>query len=68
MNMCIAYKIESIPIKIHLFRAVEEREDQFLKKDGVKNTPNPPKLGWENYRFPAGLNVIPVSGDHNSMR
>lgn len=64
-----AYKINSIPIKIHLFRAVELCMDYFYKRDldSARKYFNHPKLGWENCNISLDFNVIPINGNHNTI-
>ncbi|XP_055301532.1 uncharacterized protein LOC129568042 [Sitodiplosis mosellana] len=75
-NMCASVKIDSLPIKIHLFKAANHHSlSTFADLDNVdksnKNSSeklfNPPKVGWEKYIPSADLNIIIVDGDHYTM-
>lgn len=68
-NMCAAYRIDSIPINIHLFKAnsldlnsIDEND-----KDEYEKHFNYPKLGWENHNQSIDLSTIPVNGNHRTM-
>jgi thioesterase domain-containing protein/acyl carrier protein len=53
------YQPLSIPIPIHLFSAMDERDDATLTRDT--------HLGWSQVLPPKQIHVIPVSGTHYSM-
>ncbi|XP_055297444.1 uncharacterized protein LOC129565992 [Sitodiplosis mosellana] len=76
-DMCIAYKIHSLPLKVHLFKAMEygllHTRNEFLNInfqhiiESNKAFYDLPKLGWENSHLTTEFHVIPVNGDHLTL-
>lgn len=68
-NICQKFKIDFLPSKIHLFKAVEHHEDDMHRKikHNVIKSFNLSKLGWENYNQLADFNVVSVDGNHSTM-
>lgn len=73
-NICQLYKIDLLPIRVHLFMASEfsylhkngnDGSNDVAQKNIEKNIKRSYKLlGWENYDFEIDFHVIPVNGDH----
>lgn len=61
-NLCAAYKIDSLPMKLHLFKASEAMPEDILAKNEMC-----PKLGWGTLGVSADINIIPVDGNHSTM-
>lgn len=71
-NISAAFKVDSIPITIHLFKATITKDHNDFnscsgdmekhKKDLSQTT-----LGWEKYNVLKNINIIPVDGDHYTM-
>lgn len=75
-NIISEYKINSLPIAIHLFKAVDHHvhnSEEFLETiykkvwEDFKKSFNYPKLGWEKFNLSNDFNVVSVPGDHFSM-
>ncbi|XP_031632773.1 uncharacterized protein LOC116346715 [Contarinia nasturtii] len=63
-SICEEYKIESLPIKVSLFKASQLLDGAEKHSEAFYNLT---KLGWENYYITTDFHVIPVSGDHFTM-
>lgn len=71
-NICAAYKIDSLPVMVHLFKANTlshclDNNAHKAKMAYHKINFNYPKLGWEKYSFSRNFTVIVVEGDHNTI-
>lgn len=62
-KICTSYKIGSLPIKIHLFKAKMLCLHNNIKSNEVNNE----EYGWEKLIDMTDFNVIPIDGDHVTM-
>ncbi|XP_055301538.1 plipastatin synthase subunit E-like [Sitodiplosis mosellana] len=76
-NICAAFKFASLPMKVHLFKAVDrlslpdciDHLNNLYKNemDYFKKFSSFPMLGWENYNLSTDFHVISADGDHGTM-
>lgn len=68
-NICAEYKIDSLPITVHLFKAKEyvlDNVHQSEKNDHEKIS-NSSKLGWEKYNLSTDFKIIDIDGNHSTI-
>lgn len=69
--ICAAFKIDSIPIQIHLFKAKTLDYDLTnVQKNNVAHFEEmleSQQLGWEKYNLSTNFNVILIEGNHTTM-
>lgn len=76
-KLCTAFSVDSLPIKVHIFRAVEKfsTPSHFAPVENVYKTETDsfvklstlPKLGWDNFNSTNDFHIVSVNGDNHTM-